>query len=62
MNEPSTSTKILLPPQVNQHDVMEGTKTPLGIGGDVNDSKEVSNEEDDVYAEQREHIKMIMSS
>ena len=41
---------------------MEGTNRPLGSGGDDNDSKEVSNEEEDVYAEQREHINMIMSS
>ena len=56
MNEPSTSTKIFLSPQIN--DVMEGTKTPLGSG----DSKEVLNEEGDVYAEQRDRIKMIMNS
>ena len=37
---------------------MEGKNTPLGIG----DPKEDLNEEDDVYSEQREGIKMIMSS
>ena len=56
MNEPSTSTKFSLSPQIN--DVMEGTKTPLGSG----DSKEVLNEEHDVYAKQRKTLKMIMSS
>ena len=40
------------------NDVMEGKNTPLESG----DPKEVSNEEDDVYAEQRERIKMSMSS
>ena len=56
LNEPSTSTKFSLSPQIN--DVTEGTKTALGSG----DSKEVLNEEDYVYAEQMEPIKMIMSS
>ena len=56
MNEPSTSANFSLTPQVN--DVMEGKNTPLESG----DPKEVSNEEDDVYAGQREHIKMNMSS
>ena len=56
MNEPLTSTKFPPTPQVNE--VMEGTKRPHGRG----DSKEVSNEKDDVYAEQREHIKMSMRS
>ena len=37
---------------------MEGKNTPLESGY----PKEVSNEEDDVYAEQRERIKMNMSS
>ena len=50
------SANFSLTPQVN--DVMEGKNTPLESG----DPKEVSNEEDDVYAEQREHIMMIMSS
>ena len=56
LNEPSTSANFSLTPQLN--DVMEGKNTPLESG----DSKEVSNEEDDVYAEQRERIKMNMSS
>ena len=56
MNEPSTSANFSLTPQVN--DVMEEKNTPLKSG----DPKEVSNEEDDVYAEQRERIKMNMSS
>ena len=56
LNEPPTSAKFSLTPQVN--DVMEGKNTPLESG----DPKEVSNEEDDVYAEQRERIKMNMSS
>ena len=56
LNEPSTSAIFSLTPQVNN--VMEGKNTPLESG----DPKEVSNEEDDVYAEQRERIKMIMSS
>ena len=60
LNEPSTSTKFSPTPQVN--DKMEGTNPPLGCDDDDNDSKEVSNEEDDAYAEQRERIKMIMSS
>ena len=55
-NENQVDTKFSLSPQIN--DVIEGTKTPLGRA----DSKEVVNEEDDVYAEQRERIKMIMSS
>ena len=38
--------------------MIEGTKPPLESAN----SKEVSNEEEDVYAEQREHIKEIMSS
>ena len=42
LNEPSTSTKFSPTPQVNE--VMEGTKRPHGSG----DSKEVSNEKDDV--------------
>ena len=41
---------------------MEGTNPPLGCDEDDNDSKEVSNEEEGVYAEQRENIKEIMSS
>ena len=56
LNESSTSSNFSLTPQVN--DVMEGKNTPLESG----DPKEVSNEEDDVYAEQRERIKMNMSS
>ena len=56
LNEPSTSANFSLTPQVN--DVMEGKNTPLGSG----DSEEVLNEEHDVYAEQRECIKEIMSS
>ena len=60
MNEPSTSTKFSPTPQVNEE--MEGPNPPLGCDDDDNDSKEVSNEEDDAYAEQRERIKMIMSS
>ena len=56
LNEPSTSTKFSPTPQVNE--VMEGTKRSHGRG----ESKEVSNEKDDVYAEQRERIKMNMSS
>ena len=56
LNEPSTSTKFSPTPQVNED--MEGTKRPHGSG----DSKEVSNEKDDVYAEQRERIKMSMRS
>ena len=60
LNESSTSTKFSPTPQVN--DKMEGTNPPLGCDDDDNDSKEVSNEEDDAYAEQRERIKMIMSS
>ena len=60
LNEPSTSTKFSPTPQVN--DEMEGTNPPLGCDEDDNDSKEVSNEEDDDYAEQREHIKMYMNS
>ena len=56
LNEPLTSTKFPPTPQVNE--VMEGTKRAHGRG----DSKEVSNEKDDVYAEQREHIKMSMRS
>ena len=42
LNEPSTSTKFSPTPQVNED--MEGTKRPHGSG----DSKEVSNEKDDV--------------
>ena len=56
LNEPSTSANFSLTPQVN--DVMEGKNTPLESA----DPKEVLNEEDDVYAEQRERIKMSMSS
>ena len=56
LNEPSTSAIFSLTPQVNN--VMEGKNTPLESG----DPKEVSNEEDDVYVEQREHIKMSMRS
>ena len=56
LNEPSTSTKFSPTPQVNE--VMEGIKRSHGRG----ESKEVSNEKDDVYAEQREHIKMYMNS
>ena len=48
--------------KVNQHDEVEVINTSLRSGRDDNDSKEVSNEEDDVYAEQREHIKMYMNS
>ena len=48
--------------KVNQHDEVEVINTSLRSGRDDNDSKEVLNEEDDVYAEQRERIKMIMSS
>ena len=55
-NESSKSTKFSLSPQIN--DLIEGTKTPLESA----DSKEVSNEEEDVHAEQREHIKEIISS
>ena len=50
------STKFPPSPQIN--DVMEGKNTPLESG----DPKEVSNEEDYVYAEQRKRIKEIMSS
>ena len=56
LNEHSTRVNFSLTSQVN--DVMEGKYTPLGSG----DPKEDSNEEDDVYAEQRERIKMNMSS
>ena len=56
LNEPSTSANFSLTPQVN--DVMDEKNTPLESG----DPKDVSNEEDDVYAEQRECIKMNMSS
>ena len=35
---------------------------PLWRGGNDNESKEVSNEKDDVYAEQKDHIKMSMGS
>ena len=56
LNEPSSSANFSSTPQVN--DVVEGKNTPLESG----DPKEVSNEEDDVYAEQRERIKMNMSS
>ena len=56
LNEPSTSANFSFKSQVN--DVMEGKNTPLESG----DPKEVSNEEDDDYAEQRERIKMNMSS
>ena len=41
---------------------MEGTHTPHGCGGDDINSKEVFNEKDDVYAEHRKWIKMILSS
>ena len=37
-------------------------RTSLGSDGDDNDSREVSNKEDNGYAEQRERIEMIMSS
>ena len=57
-----TSKTFSLSPQLNQPDEMEGINTPLGSGGDDNDSKVVSNEEDNVYADQREHIKLTMSS
>ena len=43
-------------PQVDV--VIEGTNTPLGSG----DSTEVLNEEDDAHAEQRERIKVIITS
>ena len=56
LNEHSSSANFSSTPQVN--DVVEGKNTPLESG----DPKEVSNEEDDVYAEQREHIKMYMNS
>ena len=56
LNEPSSSANFSLTPQVN--DMMEGKNTPLESA----DPKEVLNEEDDVYAEQREHIKMSMGS
>ena len=56
LNEPSTSANFSLTSQVN--DVMEGKNTPLGSGY----PKEVWNEEDDVYAEQRKRIKLTMSS
>ena len=56
LNEPSTSANFSLTPQVN--DVMVGKNTPHGSGS----PKEVSNEEDNVYAEQRERIKEIMTS
>ena len=56
LNESSKSTKFPLSPQID--DVIEGTKAPFESA----DSKEVSNEEEDVYAEQREHINEIMSS
>merc|ERR1712101_49668 len=56
LNEPSTSANFSLTPQVN--DGIEGKNTPLKSA----DQKEVLNEEDDVYAEQRERIKMSMSS
>ena len=56
LNEPSTSANFSFKSQVN--DVMEGKNTPLESA----DPKEVLNEEDDVYAEQRERIKMNMSS
>ena len=44
LNEPSTSANFSLTPQVN--DVMEGKITPLESGH----PKEVSNEEDNIYA------------
>ena len=56
LNKHSTCANFSLTSQVN--DVMEGKYTPLGSG----DPKEDSNEEDDVYAEQMERIKVIMSS
>ena len=56
LNEHSSSANFSSTPQVN--DVVEGKNTPLESG----DPKEVSNEEDDDYAEQREHIKMYMNS
>ena len=56
LNEPSTSANFSLTPQVN--DVMVGKNTPHGSGS----PKEVSNEEDNVYAEQRERINMSMNS
>ena len=62
LNDPLISTKCSLSPQVNQHDEMEGTNPSLGCDEDDNDSNEVSNKEDDVYAEQRERIKIIMTS
>ena len=37
-------------------------RTSLGSDGDDNDSREVSNKEDNGYAEKRERIEMIMSS
>merc|ERR1712240_957656 len=53
---PPSTANFSSTPQVN--DVVEGKNTPLESG----DPKEVSNEEDYVYAEQRERIKMNMSS
>ena len=50
LNEPSSSANFSLTPQVN--DMMEGKNTPLESA----DPKEVSNEEDDVYAEHREFV------
>ena len=56
LNENSACGNFSLTSQVN--DVMERKNTPFGSG----DPKENSNEEDNVYAEQREGIKVIMSS
>ena len=56
LNESLKSTKFSPSPHIN--DVIEGTNTPLESA----DSKEVSNEKEDVYADQIEHIKEIMSS
>ena len=56
LNESSTSANFSLTPQIN--DEMKGKNTPLASA----DSQEVLNKEHDVYAEQREHINMNMSS
>ena len=56
LNESSTSANFSLTPQIN--DKMKGKNTPLASA----DSQEVLNKEHDVYGEQRECIKEIMSS
>ena len=56
LNEPSTSANFSLTPQIN--DEMKGKNTPLASA----DSQEVLNKEHDVYVEQTECIKEIMSS